>query len=855
MRTLSDLLLDSERRFGARPALGIRRGLRTTLWSYGELAEAARLAAGRFRTHGLEPGDRVLTLAPNSPELVASMFGVWLAGGVLVPVDIGTTAEAIEGIREQAEPRLIIAGAPPAELSDLPAVSPFEIGNREPGVGGQGSHSPEGGRAAPLPSRTPEFITPTPDSRPLTPDLAEIVFTSGATGAPKGVTLSHANILANVGALLDAMPVSSGERLLSILPLSHMLEQTVGLLAALAAGATVFYTESRRSTAIVAALQRYRIGLLVCVPEVLKLLLAGVEREVERSGRLRQWGLMLGVAGRLPVAARPALFGSLHRRLGGRLRLVLCGGASLDHATWRTWELLGVRVIQGYGATECAPVVTSTRLERRPPGSVGWPLRGVEMRLAHDGEVLVRGPNVTSGYWRDAEATRTAFDDGWYRTGDLGALGRRGDLRLLGRKKEMIALPNGRNVFPEDVETELRREPSIKECVVVGKRGPDGAEQVHAVLIPSTGAEEAVAAVRRANVRLGSHQRVSGHTIWPELDFPRTPTLKIKRFEVLARIGQAAEERGGLPSVPAIADASPEEHLRGLLARATGRPLEQIRPGADLALDLGLDSLGRVELAAFLEEELGRSLADEEMAALRTVADLLAAIERAGSAGPVEPLVSWPRQAPARLIRELAQRMVLFPLLRAFCRPLSSSGGERLAALSEPVLLIANHTSHLDSLLILSLLEPARRRRIAVAAAADYFFKREPLATFSALALGAFPFQRHGGFSKSLSHCGDLADDGYSLLVFPEGTRSTDSRLQPFKPGVGLLGRELGLPVVPVHIAGLHAVLPKGSCWPRPGPVRVAIGEPLRLERGLSNAEATEILESAMRSLEASGAD
>ena len=842
---LPDLLFDSERRFGTRPALAIRRGLRTELWSFADLARAARLAAIRLEAAGVAPGDRVLALAPNSPELVVSMFGTWLAGGVLVPIDLRTPLDVIARIAEQTEPRLLIADRSVDGLGQVPRASPFQLkpSPREAhlfpsalslkGLKGRGGAS--------LPS-------PLEEEGPGVRDLAEIVFTSGTTGAPKGVMLTHANILSNVTSALDAMPIAVGERLLSLLPLSHMMEQTAGLLAALAAGATIYYTTSRRSTAVMAALQRHRIGLLICVPEVLRLLLAGIEREVERSGRRQHWERMLRLAGRLPMALRPFLFWPLHRRLGGRLRLVLCGGAALDPQLWRTWEAVGVRVIQGYGATECAPIVTSNRLDRRLPASVGWPVRGVGLRLAPDGEVLVRGPNVTSGYWRDEVATETVFEDGWYRTGDLGSFGSLGELRLMGRKKEMIVLSDGRNVFPQDVEAEIERDPAIRACIVVGKPKPGGGEEVHAVLIPADDPDAATAAVRRANVRLGPHQQVSGMTIWPEPDFPRTPSLKVKRAEVLALVEQG--QRGAPPT----SAAPTSDHLAGrlvaLLARASARPPAEIRPQANLALDLGLDSLARVELAVLLEEELGCWLSDEEMADLKTVAELEAALERGGSIGTVEPLPAWPRCGPARLVRSVLQQLVLFPLLHLVCRPLRVEGAPICrGGLRGPALLIANHSSHLDSVAALSILPGDRRRRTAVAAAADYFFQTEPLATFSALALGAFPFHREGAVSTSLAHCGDLADAGDTLLVFPEGTRSPDGRLGAFKPGIGLLARELRLPVVPIHLHGLFAILPKGRSCPRPGPVRARVGEPLVLDPALSNAEATQVLEAAMRRL------
>ncbi|MCC7369412.1 MAG: AMP-binding protein [Chloroflexi bacterium] len=697
----------------------------------------------------------------------------------------------------------------------------------------------------------------------LSSGLAEVVFTSGTTGAPKGVMLTHANILANVQAARAALSIQVGERLLSLLPLSHMMEQTAGLLAALNAGATVYYATSRRSSSILAAFQRHGIGILICVPEVLSLLLGGVEREIDRAGKRRAWELMHAAAARLPFALRPRLFGAFHQKLGGRFRMALCGGAPLTPETQAAWERLGVRVIQGYGATECAPIVASNRYDHREPGTVGWPLPGVELRLAADGEVLVRGPNVTPGYWRDPAATAASFENGWYRTGDLGewvtgalpADPERGEqahehaLRLRGRKKDMIVLSDGRNVFPEDIEPVLRADPAVRDCTVVGRPRGSGVE-VHAVVIPadpSGGEASAEAAVRRANGQLGPQQQIGGWSVWPEPDLPRTPSLKVKRGEVLAAlVDRHAPPQHG----PTALDAdTPEARLIGLLARTTGRPAGRIAPASDLHLDLGLDSLGRVELAVLLEEELGRSLSDEQMAELRTVGDLLAALEQPTNTAPPAPLPGWPRSLPARALRAVLQDAVLLPLLRLLGRPLTVEGREHLERLRGPALLIANHTSHLDSLSVLAALPEARRRRTAVAAAADYFFADRRTAFVASLALGAFPFHRTGPVAASLAHCGDLADSGYSLLVFPEGTRSTTGEIAPFKPGIGLLARELGVPVVPVYLDGPYRILPKGRTIPRMGPLRIVAGQPVRVGAGLSNTEAAAQVEAALRAL------
>ena len=846
--SLPELLFDAERRFGPRTALAIRRGLRTETWSYRELAQGARRAAERLRAAGVRPGDRLLVLAPNSPELVVSLFGAWLAGGVLVPIDLRTEPGVIGRMRERTAPRLLIGGEGVEGADGLAQVSVEELAR-----GAGALPLAPGGPLSPCPL-PPEFGGKGVEG------LAEIVFTSGTTGEPRGVMLTHANILANVASALDAMPIPVGARLLSLLPLSHMMEQTVGLFAALAAGASIYYATSRRSSALAAAMQRHRISLLVGVPQVLSLLLSGIEREVERRGRERRWVAALALADRLPMALRPMLFGGVHARLGGHLRLVLCGGAPLDPDLWRTWERLGVRVVQGYGATECAPIVASNRLDRRLPGSVGWPVCGVEVRLAGDGEVLVRGPNVTPGYWRDEGATAAAFEDGWYRTGDTGSFGQQGDLRLLGRKKEMIVLADGRNVFPGDVEAELKRDAAVRDCVVVGKPTPGGGEQVHAVIIPAEGGEAplppnaggfeaAAAAIRRANGRLGPHQQVTGFSIWPGTDFPRTPSLKVKRAEVLAALDRPAVAAAPTPTGTGGDLAS---HVLGLVARAAGRPPGEVRPESDLGLDVGLDSLARVELAVLLEEELGRSVPDEEMATLRTVGDLLAAIEGSGASAPAEPLPAWPRSIPARVIRSLIQEHLLFLLLGLLYRSRRVVNRERLDGLAGPVLLIANHSSHLDAPTVLATLPPRLRRRTAVAAAADYFFRRRALAGLVSLVLGAFPFHREGAVSASLAHCGDLADDGFSILIFPEGTRSADGRLQPFKSGIGLLARELRRPVVPIYLDGLHAILPKGRSWPRRGPLAVRVGEPMRVDPSLPNVEAVAALEGALRRLGAS---
>lgn len=831
--TLIDLLLAVEATHGSGAAVSMRAGLREDTWSYQRLWRAANAVARHLTEEGgVRPGDRVVVWGPNSPALVATLFGALLARIVVVPIDPHSSPGFVERVVERTEAVLLITGFP------LP-----------PGWRG---------RTARLDRLPLETGRPFAGARPTGDDVAEIVFTSGTTGTPKGVVLTHANIVADVVAAGEVL----GERprhVLSILPLSHMLEQTAGLFLPLSYGATIHYLTSRQSPVILRALRRHRVVAMVVVPQVLTLLLDAVEREVRRRGEERSWRRAHRLAAHLPTGMRRGLFRPVHRELGGRLELFFCGGAYLSPDVASAWERLGVTVLEGYGATECAPAIaTNTRAARRP-GSVGKPLTGVEVCVSGEGEVLVRGANVTPGYWRDDQATRAAFTGaGWFRTGDLGEIDGDGFLHLRGRLKDVIVLPNGMKVHPEDVEPELDREDAVEDCVVLGLEDDAGNARVHAAVIPAEAAgttappERVAAAVRSANARLAPHQRISGFTLWEQDDFPRTSLLKVKRHETLAALS-------GAPRAPAAATPAPsaeeDRHvrLRRLLARLGDVGLDAVGPECDLALDLDLDSLARIELAVELESELGVAVDDDALAAAGTVAELLAVVERGETAAPAVAFRRWPLRRPARLARRSLQAVLLLPAQALVCRPFRVEGAERLRGVRAPVLLIANHTSHLDTPSILRALPSRIRRRVAVAAAADYFFRTRRAGVVMALLLNAFPFSRAGTVRASLEHCGDLVDGGWSVLVYPEGTRSPTGELQPFKHGIGLLATDLRVPVVPIALAGPHAILPKGRNRPRRGPVTVRFGDPIVPAPSSDHRETAERLERAVAELVAQG--
>lgn len=829
MATLVDLLEVAATRYSERPALSTHRGLRDRTWSYRRLRHsAAGIARYLRRDLGLEPGTPVVVWAPNSPELVATYFGVMMARLILVPIDAMATPDFVARVAETTHAGLIVSAFPVTD----------DVSARRVGVGD-------------LPF---EAGGPPLDGHPSVEDVAEVVFTSGTTGTPKGVILTHGNIVANVESALQLVP-QRPLRLVSLLPLSHMLEQTVGLYAPLVLGSTIAYPTSRRAPVLLKVMRRHAVTALVLVPQALELMARDIEREVIRRGQAVQWDRAHRLAVRLPMRLRRMLFQRIHRGLGGHLDFVVCGGARLAPELAELWERLGVRVVEGYGATECSPIVAANTYRDRRSGTVGGPVRDVEVRLSDDGEVMVKGPNVSPGYWEDAAATQRAFDrGGWYHTGDLGEWDGEGRLRLTGRLVNRIVLASGLNVYPEDVERILCDEPEIDDCIVVSLPDQAGNASVHAAIIPSAaaaaGSHAGVAdGVRRAGTRLASHQRVTGFTMWPDDDFPRTNLLKVKRHEVVAALRAGAEVvRSSVPERTAPGDET-LERVRALLAAAGHADAASTTRASDLTADVGLDSLGRVELAVLLEDELGLDVEEVELAELETVDALCALIERSEHRPPPPSFPMWPRHPAARIGRSLLQGSLVFLLHRVAARPFLVDGREHVDGLGGPVLLIANHTSHLDTPSILRALPRSLRVRTAIAAAADYFYRSRWLGAVATLALGTFPFSREGGVRASLERCGELADDGWSVLIYPEGTRSTTGALASFRSGIGLLAAELDIPVVPIGVSGTHAVWPKGSRRPRPGPVSVRIGEPIRVATDTDRTEIVARLEQAVASL------
>ena len=552
--SLLDLLDEVALRYGDRTLLSLRTDEGTSLaWSGRELRHRSRLVAWRLRRLGLQPGDRLLTWSPVTPEVPALYFGAIRAGVTVVPLDLRMGPEVVGRIADRAEARWLAIGtgrdAPNPREAGLARFQTRTVSL----LTGDPAHEPasamdEGGLDADFPPGWEAEVDAWPS--PNRSDLFEIVFTSGTTGHPKGVMLTHGNVLATLEASMHVLPPWE-LRVVSLLPLSHLFGQ-VELLLALTVGADLLYIRSRNPRVILEAIREHRVTTVLAVPQVLELFWTAIMREVSRQGKSRQFELLRSVARRLPYAVRRLLFRSIHERLGGGLRLFVSAAAFLPPPLQQAWEDLGVIVMQGYGATECG-FATAQSIHDHPPGRVGRPILPSRLRLSsEDGEILVGGPNVFHGYWRDPEATAAALDpDGWYRTGDIGRFDERGQLVLSGRKKDIIVLPNGLNVFPEDIENAPRAAglrdtvvvetaPGRIEAVVVDPDAPPARPGEQPSARAHTRDEEAAlrkridAAVKRANASLTVHERVEAWRLWPESDFPRTHTLKVKRDAVRA---------------------------------------------------------------------------------------------------------------------------------------------------------------------------------------------------------------------------------------------------------------------------------------------------------------------------------
>ena len=830
-----DTLLDyfDERLRGDTEFLVHDDGYRVRRHSYDDVRRAATDFAARLAGAGIGAGDAVLFWGENRPEWIVAFWGCLLRGALVVPIDYRASSDFLGSIARRVDARLLLAGddVAPARLDGVETWRFAEL--RAPAADG----GPPPASHAPAPG-----------------DTAEIVFTSGATSEPKGVVITHRNVLANI------VPVEREVlkyrryarpfrplRFLDLLPLSHMFGQALATFIPPMLPGTCVFMKGYSPQAIVQQIRTRRISVLVCVPKILDVLRDHVRQVAPETAEPPAEGL--------GVAHRWWRYRRVHRLFGLKFWCFIVGAAPLDPDLEAFWQRLGFLVVQGYGLTETAPIVTLNHPFRTRRGSVGKPIAGMQVRIADDGEILVKGDNVTTGYFGAAAGDDAVFEDGWFHTGDLGALDDTGRLQVHGRKKEMIVTAEGLNVFPEDVERIVDAVPGVEESAVVGLTR-DGSERVYAVVVLDAEASPGDVA-RAANRRLADHQKVRDVLVWPGDRLPRTEGTR----KLMRRAVKAWAEEGGAPA-PAAA-AGGERSVSSILARIAGGAVD----GGTRLDELGLSSLERVELLMTLESELDVAVDERGVASAATVADLerLVSSSGGGSSRPAAapfPAPRWNQAWPVRQLRRAALAVWLLPMTRLFAW-IRVEGIEHVRALDGPVVFAANHQSFIDPSVILAALPGRTRYRVVTAMSKEFFAghfdpeRHTRLRRFTSslnyyLATGfynAFPLpQREAGARDALRYAGELVSAGNSLIIFPEGLRVTGDALARFQPGATMLASRLDVPVVPVRLRGVDRVMGRGLRMARPGRVGVRFGPPRRLAGSDYVAMAAD-LEAAVKAL------
>ncbi|WP_242336023.1 MULTISPECIES: AMP-binding protein [unclassified Anaeromyxobacter] len=879
-RDLLELLDAGCERWKDRAALRMQGAAKTRV-TYGELRRGAGAVAAFLHAAGVAKGDRVLLASENRPEWAIAYFGILRAGAAAVPVDPQLTERELANLWRTAGARLALLSDDAAERSPgLAALAAAAVpGARTALLGEALAGGPPGAGAPP--------VKIGPD------DLASLIFTSGTTGTPKGVMLSHRNFASLVAKLVGTFELGPGDGMLSVLPLHHTFEFTCGLLVPLSRGAEIEYLDELTSDRISEALSAGRVTAMIGVPALWSLLHRRITQElaakpgvVEAAFRALMKGNAALRDSELGVNLGKLLFWPVHRRFGGRLRLLVSGGSALDPEVQKAFRELGFDLYEGYGLTEAAPVLAVSQPEEEAPkGSVGPALPGVELRISEPdadgvGEVLARGPNVMLGYWRggehagvDPELTGQVLEGGWLRTGDLGKLDANGNLTLVGRKKDVIIDANGKNVYPDEVEDAYREPELVKELCVVGL--PDGTgEKVALIVVPEYGEDDR----EEVRARLEAHVRAVSASlpfakrakVWHVVDgeLPKTATRKVKRGlvrEELLRLETAAQ-KGRRARESAKDRGAGEGWLLDLLAEVSRRPRAEVTHESHLATDLGFDSLMLTELTAALEEAGVPASAAEHLQDVQTAGELArvvsAAVHRHAPeperAAPPPPAGDAEIAVPAALAKlgrrllGLGQRALYHGLYEAKVVGAANIPHDR------NVLVVANHASHLDMGLVkIALGEEGRR--LAALAARDYFFDTRVKRAYFENFTNLIPMEREGSLKASLKAAAEALRRGYHLLIFPEGTRTRDGALRPFFPTAGYLALQCNVDVLPLHLDGTFEALPPGKSVPRNAELEVRIGRPIAVEElrqriaGLPRSEgykvATRVIEDAVRAL------
>jgi long-chain acyl-CoA synthetase len=888
MPTFYELFRECATRWPDNVALEIQRRDRVESNTYDEARRMAE-SIGRWLTEGgFQRGARIAILADNHPRWITAYLGIIAAGCAAVPLDTAFHADQVAKLlkdsgsallfcdekhratAEQAvrefEVSIVLLDSPEADTS----VRPAKLGS-----GGQpGAAVPTRANLKSIFAAGPGKFVPVLSRGD---DLACLLYTSGTTADPKGVMLTHSNLMGEVRAVFGWAQLASEDALLGVLPLFHVLSQMANLLLPLVKGSRVVYLETLNTTELLRALAEREITAFAVVPQFFYLIHERIFKEVAQRGRLASWSVRTMMAAtrfsrRFGWNPGPILFPRIHNTFGRNMRYLVTGGSRFDPEIGRDFHALGIDILQAYGLTETSAAAFATSHADNVIGSVGKPLGGAEGKIIDPqpqedgqavGEIAIRGAIVMKGYWNRPDATAAVLREGWLHTGDLGYFDARGNLFITGRKKEVIVLSNGKNIYPEEVEAHYLKSPYIGEIAVVGLEGRPGEDRLHAVVVPNfdvlkqrkiVNAREVIRFdIENLAAQLPSTKRIGSYEIWQD-SLPRTTTRKLKRFEIEKRVrANRAEGRSGDAEVSSEKPLSAEDGawleqpevqraLEIMREAARNRP-QSIRPGDNLELDLGLDSMQRVELLVALEQELGGSMEESRLSEIYTVRELVDAVRESAASGvvgaPREQFAGWkavleeePADPEVRLLLQrqpfketfwyVVSRLIQIIALDRF--HLRVDELEKLPA-HGPFIICSNHQSFIDPIILGGVLPWEVFRDSFAVGTSDIFGKglMRTLARWARVVVvdpdaNLIPAMRAGAFGLR---------NGRVVLLYPEGERSIDGSPKTFKKGAAILSIHIQAPIVPVAIEGFHEAWPRGKKFQKFAPLRIRIGDPI----------------------------
>jgi long-chain acyl-CoA synthetase len=870
-QTFNQKFEEIARRFPDRVAFRLKTPLGYTTIPYHEAFRQSRMIATGLLALGLNRGSRVAILSENRPEWVVAYLGSYLAGMIAVPLDTQISPSEWRRLLDDSETQVIfVSGLLLSKLREAAndMQPPLRVVSFDPISGDRDRLSELAGLI--------DWATnlPEPPSLPecQASDVVTIIYTSGTTGDPKGVMLTQSNIVGELESIFGAIHADENDALLCLLPLQHVLASVINVLVPLYLGAQVVFADTLKRSEILQALQEAGITILATVPQFFYLFHDRIQEELSKKSpsmrklyrallRLNRFCMRM-----LRINPGRILFSKVHQSFGSKLRLFVSGGSSFDPRVAQDFHDMGFTILQGYGLTETTGACAVTRVENNVVGSVGPPLPGVEVKIISadetgSGEILVRGPMILKEYYRNAAATEEALREGWFHTGDLGKFDTKGNLYVTGRKKEVIVLPNGKNIYPDELEAHYLQNPSIQEIAVIGVfSSKERGERLHAVVVPNF---DYLKAKKIANTReflrdqiaglsnqLPKYKRLMSYQIQSE-PLPRTTTRKVKRLEVkrLVESGQLQPS----DNASASAEAGPED--TALMESAVGQEILHclretyhrdmpIDPNMNLELDLGFDSMERIELVTSLEQALNLELPEDFGAGILTIRDLISALEqqtgivtRSGTASRQTWKTILSREAQSleetaqfrmsgtalSLFKYICLRLVYYLLFRTLLR-LKAHGFHYLPK-KGPYLICPNHESYLDPFVFLSVVPYRTFRRTFFLGYSEFF--SSGIMKLVARLTNIVPVDPDAHLLRAMKAGAAGLRSGLILCVFPEGGRSYDGELQEFKKGAAILSRELSVPIIPVAIQGTHQVWPRDSVRIRPHKVRIEIGEPV----------------------------